>query len=1255
MSVRSAIVEVLERRQLLATGALDTSFDGDGRVVHDGGSVSRFQDVAIQADGKILAVGKESPNLTATYAVFRYNVDGSLDTTYGGGDGIATVPQKPLSFQPFELSLQSDGKVVVAANLDNQTVGIARLTAAGAPDTTLGGTGYITPPVSHNARIAVQSDGKIVLAYGTVTPQWTSSEILLKRFNANGSADTTFRAVGAVFPASNGGNFVSDIAILSSGKILISGVDHGGDGYAARFRNDGTPDTTFGSQGIAAELFERGSASRIAALPDDSFYVAGAFEFGLTPSGQYAPLLARLTSSGTLDSTFGDGGVVSETSFNTPYYDVAIQPNGKPIVIAGRGDFYVARYLTNGTFDSTFGTGGRSFTDVDRYDDVTSVALAPDGKVVVAGSANDNTRNALIRLSSEYGTISGEIFNDANGDGVQNNGESTYTGYGISAYLDLDNNGAHTSGEPTHYTGNTGKFNFTVLPGTYTVRLKDVNLTNFVQSTPANNGGRSVFVVANRDSATKFGVTPLYTVSGHLFYDADGDAVRDVNESGYSGRVVYVDANDNGSRDSNEIATSSINTNGYYSLRLPAGTYKLRQVLPSGYTETGRSQVFGSSSSQFVPTGVLVVPDDVVSPASPSFDFGSVPTPGPVQSPFHGSPFAVGASPATLQAEDFDLGGQGIAYNDVNANNIGGKYRTAEGVDIKTISGTSNQYRISDAISGEWLEYTIDVATAGNYTVDFRVGNRDPNSKFRLELEAPGTFQNLTGAMTVPDTNSFDTFTTISKTVMLPAGRHVLRFVFDAPGSGGYGAAFDWMKITAVPQAAQGLVVSTGSITVPENSTTGFTVKLAAAPTANVVVNIARQSGDADLTSGVSTLTFTPANWNTPQSVFISAANDADSTNGSAAFAVSSSGLTTKFVSANENDDDTPPPPPPPPDGQQPYHGSPFAIGNAPVTIEAEDFDLGGQGIAYNDTTSSNLGNTYRRDEGVDIKKVYESMDRYRISDAKQGEWMEYTLNVATAGDYQLEFNVGNRDAGSTFHAELEIPGSRQNITGTMNVPDTNSFDTFVNVSKTVALPAGQQVLRFVFDKPGSSGYAAAIDSLRISPTDTTPPVFTNVKATAGSYVRDGSYANQNFGSSNDLLVKKSVNTGNSREVYLKFDLSAVTDVSVATLRLYSRLGDTQDANVRVNVFKSSNTSWSESGVTWNNKPAAGTTLLGAVDVGGTSAGFYEVDLSTFLRDEVAAGRKIVTLVLKANTASDSQVIIASDETANGPEIVFDG
>ena len=114
------------------------------------------------------------------------------------------------------------------------------------------------------------------------------------------------------------------------------------------------------------------------------------------------------------------------------------------------------------------------------------------------------------------------------------------------------------------------------------------------------------------------------------------------------------------------------------------------------------------------------------------------------------------------------------------------------------------------------------------------------------------------------------------------------------------------VAVTNADNEVQTLVLSTGTLAVGEGSSNTFTVKLAAQPTSDVTVTAAQTAGDSDLgVTGGATLTFTIANWNTPQTVTIGAAEDADAANGTATIAVTSSGLTSQTVTATEVDNDT--------------------------------------------------------------------------------------------------------------------------------------------------------------------------------------------------------------------------------------------------------------------------------------------------------------------------------------------------------------
>jgi GH25 family lysozyme M1 (1,4-beta-N-acetylmuramidase) len=333
--------------------------------------------------------------------------------------------------------------------------------------------------------------------------------------------------------------------------------------------------------------------------------------------------------------------------------------------------------------------------------------------------------------------------------------------------------------------------------------------------------------------------------------------------------------------------------------------------------------------------------------------------------------------------------------------------------------------------------------------------------------------------------------------------------------------------------------------------------------------------------------------------------------------------------------------------------GNPFAVGSTPVTIQAEHYDHGGQGVAYNDNTITNGGPSFRSNEGVDLKLI--SGSNYRVNNTFAGEWIEYSINVAAAGNYNLELRVSSKGSNGRFHVQLRNPatdGLVSNLTGPWTMPNTGSNDTWTTISKQVSLPAGRHVLRVAFDQNSSYGSVGNIDWLRFSRVGSTPVGSTIITNTA-TYVRGGAHANTNFGNASDLIVKRASSADNTRETYLLFDLTSVSAINSAKLRVFGRLSDTANASLRTDIFSAANTSWSEPGLTWNNRPTAGTTVRGSFTVAGTAANWYEVDLTSFLKSEFAAGRKKVTLVLKNAASSSAQTVFASDETANGPRLVL--
>jgi endonuclease/exonuclease/phosphatase family metal-dependent hydrolase len=165
---------------------------------------------------------------------------------------------------------------------------------------------------------------------------------------------------------------------------------------------------------------------------------------------------------------------------------------------------------------------------------------------------------------------------------------------------------------------------------------------------------------------------------------------------------------------------------------------------------------------------------------------------------------------------------------------------------------------------------------------------------------------------------------------------------------------------------------------------------------------------------------------------------------------------------------------------QTPYRGTPSAI---PGGIQAEDFDNGGQNVGYRDDSSGNSGGAYRSGD-VDIETT--NAGGYAVSWIRAGEWLRFTVNVSTAGNYYVNTRVASVGLGGTFH--IAFKGSDK--TGAMRIPDTGGWRTYKDLGKSVYLEAGTQEMRVVFDTNGSSGFVGNLSYLEFKSTGSTtsPP-----------------------------------------------------------------------------------------------------------------------------------------------------------------------
>jgi uncharacterized delta-60 repeat protein len=353
-------------------GERDPSFNVGGT-----GANGILRATAVQEDGKILIAGDLNAynGAAANGGITRLNTDGTLDTTFNpGGTGANN--------RVYAIALQEDGKIIIGGTFTgyngvNANDYIARLNTDGTLDTSFNmGQGGANNFVY---AVAVQADGKILIggdftAYNGIS---IASDRIL-RLNTDGSLDTSFNHNGA-----GPSGTVYAIAVQEDGKILIAGnfITYNGvnaSDRVARLNTDGSLDTTFNMGGTGANS----TVMALALQADGKILIGGSF---ITYDGLNASdKIACLNTDGTLDTSFNMGG----TGANANVYAIAVQPNGK-IIIGGDFNVYngdlsasdkVARLQTDGSLDTLFNMGGKGASNT-----VLGIAVQPNGKIVVVG------------------------------------------------------------------------------------------------------------------------------------------------------------------------------------------------------------------------------------------------------------------------------------------------------------------------------------------------------------------------------------------------------------------------------------------------------------------------------------------------------------------------------------------------------------------------------------------------------------------------------------------------------------------------------------------------------------------------------------------------------------------------------------------------------------------------------------------------------------------------------------------------------
>jgi uncharacterized delta-60 repeat protein/uncharacterized repeat protein (TIGR01451 family) len=435
-----------------APGDLDTTFDGDGlATASTSDGIESPRGIALQEDGKIVVAGSSRPTAgaDADFAVVRFNTDGTLDTSFDS-DGIVTTPIGSASDSGEAVAVQEDGKILVGGHArvgSFDDYALARYNTDGSLDTSFSSDGIVIQSIgSEDDRLngmALQSDGKILVA--GISSDGASADLVIVRFNADGTLDTTFDGDGVV-EATITGEGVS-LAVQGDDKIVIAAALSNGTNFdfaLARYTADGSLDSSFDSDGIVTTAVGSGDdvATAVAVQPDGKILAAGLFSNGTDNDIG----LVRYNADGSLDTSFGSNGkTTTSISANEDFPSATgFQEDGK-ILVAGAintpstDDLILIRYNADGSLDTTFGGDGIVTSDLVSTENYR-LAIQDDGKILVEGPTPARDVFAVLRFLGDTADLSLAKTSDAASAAV--GGTVTYT-------ITVTNNGPEAAGGVT--------------------------------------------------------------------------------------------------------------------------------------------------------------------------------------------------------------------------------------------------------------------------------------------------------------------------------------------------------------------------------------------------------------------------------------------------------------------------------------------------------------------------------------------------------------------------------------------------------------------------------------------------------------------------------------------------------------------------------------------------------------------------------------------------------------------------------------
>lgn len=454
--------ESLETRVLLSATHFDRTFSGDGRAT-DLLTLDNEETVhiAVDGDGNYLVAATQTISgefsTTSSVILTRYTPAGQRDATFGTNGSVTTNLGLDFAFSAGVV-VDADGNYVVGGygSIEVQDgedflfftgAGLARFTPDGDLDSTFGGgdgivtTLFSADTVNSLEASAVIMDGsdRFLLAGQISSEPDFDQDFALLRYTSSGVLDTAFGTDGlarADFGATT--DAAADVVVDANSRYVVTGRtfndnDSTNNFGVARFTEAGILDNTFGSGGVAVIDFgPTDDIPQSIAVDASGRYVIAGTAFNNIDGTTADFALARLTTSGALDTTFGGGtGRVQTDLSNTSYEflgdgnSLVIDSNGNLVVVGYfetpdfTSDFAIVRYTPAGVLDATFGTGGILTTDFkdSSLDDARSVVIDADGNYVVAGFSFFEDFNGpvhdlgLVRLLPDAVELAGFSFN----------------------------------------------------------------------------------------------------------------------------------------------------------------------------------------------------------------------------------------------------------------------------------------------------------------------------------------------------------------------------------------------------------------------------------------------------------------------------------------------------------------------------------------------------------------------------------------------------------------------------------------------------------------------------------------------------------------------------------------------------------------------------------------------------------------------------------------------------------------------------